>query len=202
MGALRRSGGGFGPPKYPIRRASPYVAACASVAPRSISSRGERTVGSSSVAGGSSPCVDPCARSSTDRASDYGSEGWGFESLRARSVLRQTTGPRPAETLPGAYSCPASGRCVLGVWAPRWAPPGRTAAMRCPVTRSIWSSSSSRLLSASPKVRWGPVTATGSWPRLDVGPAAGEVRKWVKGSAFKCPGFAYCGPPGTGALLG
>ena len=25
------------------------------------------------------------ARSSTDRASDYGSEGWGFESLRARS---------------------------------------------------------------------------------------------------------------------
>jgi hypothetical protein len=28
----------------------------------------------------------PSARSSTDRASDYGSEGWGFESLRARSV--------------------------------------------------------------------------------------------------------------------
>ena len=26
----------------------------------------------------------PRARSSTDRASDYGSEGWGFESLRAR----------------------------------------------------------------------------------------------------------------------
>jgi hypothetical protein len=26
------------------------------------------------------------ARSSTDRASDYGSEGWGFESLRARQV--------------------------------------------------------------------------------------------------------------------
>src|SRR6185503_1032805 len=26
-----------------------------------------------------------CARSSTDRASDYGSEGWGFESLRARN---------------------------------------------------------------------------------------------------------------------
>ena len=26
-----------------------------------------------------------CARSSTDRASDYGSEGWEFESLRARS---------------------------------------------------------------------------------------------------------------------
>jgi hypothetical protein len=29
-------------------------------------------------------CCWGCARSSTDRASDYGSEGWGFESLRAR----------------------------------------------------------------------------------------------------------------------
>src|ERR1700757_4789781 len=28
------------------------------------------------------------ARSSTDRASDYGSEGWGFESLRARTAQR------------------------------------------------------------------------------------------------------------------
>ncbi len=26
-------------------------------------------------------------RGSTDRASDYGSEGWGFESLRVRSVM-------------------------------------------------------------------------------------------------------------------
>ena len=34
----------------------------------------------------------------------------GFESLRARSGLRQTTGPRPAETLSGAYSCPDGGR--------------------------------------------------------------------------------------------
>ena len=32
-------------------------------------------------------CND-CARSSTDRASDYGSEGWGFESLRARPGQR------------------------------------------------------------------------------------------------------------------
>src|SRR3984957_18424202 len=31
-------------------------------------------------------CCSVCARSSTDRASDYGSEGWGFESLRARHV--------------------------------------------------------------------------------------------------------------------
>ncbi len=29
------------------------------------------------------------ARSSTDRASDYGSEGWGFESLRARSTIHR-----------------------------------------------------------------------------------------------------------------
>ena len=29
-----------------------------------------------------------CARSSTDRASDFGSEGWGFESLRARANSR------------------------------------------------------------------------------------------------------------------
>src|SRR5215831_14136744 len=29
-------------------------------------------------------CSGTSARSSTDRASDYGSEGWGFESLRAR----------------------------------------------------------------------------------------------------------------------
>ena len=28
----------------------------------------------------------PSARSSMDRASDYGSEGWGFESLRARHL--------------------------------------------------------------------------------------------------------------------
>lgn len=31
------------------------------------------------------PAKRRCARSSMDRASDYGSEGWGFESLRARS---------------------------------------------------------------------------------------------------------------------
>src|ERR1019366_8181302 len=40
------------------------------------------------------PCGAPytartCARSSTDRASDYGSEGWGFESLRARHTSRR-----------------------------------------------------------------------------------------------------------------
>ena len=40
------------------------------------------------------------ARSSTDRASDYGSEGWGFESLRACHLLddgdvRPDTGELP-----------------------------------------------------------------------------------------------------------
>src|SRR5882672_6616739 len=38
-----------------------------------------------------SPTNRTCARSSTDRASDYGSEGWGFESLRARTPETATT---------------------------------------------------------------------------------------------------------------
>jgi hypothetical protein len=38
--------------------------------------------------------IDPttkhyCARSSMDRASDYGSEGWGFKSLRARQYFQE-----------------------------------------------------------------------------------------------------------------
>jgi hypothetical protein len=40
----------------------------------------------SAVADSSATQLNTCARSSTDRASDYGSEGWGFESLRARSL--------------------------------------------------------------------------------------------------------------------
>ena len=40
----------------------------------------------SAAADTSATQLKTCARSSTDRASDYGSEGWGFESLRARSV--------------------------------------------------------------------------------------------------------------------
>src|SRR6516165_5497405 len=58
----------------------------------------------------SAVCCRDCARSSTDRASDYGSEGWGFESLRARHLrARQRShrsGPcswseRGPESLPG-----------------------------------------------------------------------------------------------------
>src|SRR3954452_608307 len=41
----------------------------------------------------------PSARSSTDRASDYGSEGWGFESLRARQ--EDVTPGRPPSRLGG-----------------------------------------------------------------------------------------------------
>src|SRR5215510_12824901 len=37
--------------------------------------------------------AESCARSSTDRASDYGSEGWGFESLRARPAQRPVANP-------------------------------------------------------------------------------------------------------------
>ena len=51
-----------------------------------------------------------CARSSTDRASDYGSEGWGFESLRARQVTRPLSGPE---------------RLFLAPWEPRWEPRAR-----------------------------------------------------------------------------
>jgi hypothetical protein len=32
--------------------------------------------------------IDTGVCSSTDRASDYGSEGWGFESLQAHEYLR------------------------------------------------------------------------------------------------------------------
>src|ERR1700730_17455635 len=39
------------------------------------------------------------ARSSTDRASDYGSEGWGFESLRARPGQRPVPILEPASCL-------------------------------------------------------------------------------------------------------
>ena len=31
--------------------------------------------------------MEPCARSSTDRASGFYPAGWGFESLRARQVM-------------------------------------------------------------------------------------------------------------------
>src|SRR5579864_4783776 len=51
-----------------------------------------------------------CARSPMDRASDYGSEGWGFESLRARHSL---TSGFSQETPADLRRCrpPSSSRC-------------------------------------------------------------------------------------------
>jgi hypothetical protein len=34
--------------------------------------------------------IAECARSSMDRASDFGSEGWGFKSLRAHQTNQQS----------------------------------------------------------------------------------------------------------------
>ncbi len=33
--------------------------------------------------------IAECARSSMDRASDFGSEGWGFKSLRAHHIINR-----------------------------------------------------------------------------------------------------------------
>jgi hypothetical protein len=44
----------------------------------------------SATTGRDAVCCGVCARSSTDRAFDYGSKGWGFESLRARSFETAT----------------------------------------------------------------------------------------------------------------
>src|SRR6266699_4143502 len=70
----------------------------------------------------------PCARSSTDRASDYGSEGWGFESLRARSSSRRS-GPCSIQlagrfTIGQRRQChiPVTRRCRYGSARPRRAP--------------------------------------------------------------------------------
>src|SRR4051794_14609822 len=46
------------------------------------------------------------ARSSTDRASDYGSEGWGFESLRARSLRQRPPGPDQQQCRSGLRGLP------------------------------------------------------------------------------------------------
>ena len=74
-----------------------------------------------------------CARSSTDRASDYGSEGWGFESLRARSPARERPGQagtsridaadHAAGTSPGQPSAavhPSAGSRCAARSASRW----------------------------------------------------------------------------------
>src|SRR5674476_4692 len=63
-----------------------------------------------------------CARSSTDRASDYGSEGWGFESLRARSVeTDETRAPEMFGALVSSFDLRLCGGCASGeVNRSRW----------------------------------------------------------------------------------
>ena len=56
-------------------------------------------------------CSTTSARSSTDRASDYGSEGWGFESLRAHS---RNEAPTSGDTGRGFVVVRADGRLTVG----------------------------------------------------------------------------------------
>ena len=61
------------------------------------------------------------ARSSMDRASDYGSEGWGFESLRARSGPPRCDPPVGVlhfyhASFGSAFSCPSA---CGGLWRVR-----------------------------------------------------------------------------------
>ena len=99
---------------------------------------------------GRSGC-DNCARSSTDRASDYGSEGWGFESLRARSVLRQTTRPLTSGNAGGGLArsssissrtAPVSGPCCRDaagtVSADAFSAPAILSAAPCPTVLLTW----------------------------------------------------------------
>ena len=128
------------------------------------------------------PSQTASARSSMDRASDYGSEGWGFESLRARSgpprcdppvgVLHFWTAPLrgafplPARRLP---SCPA---CSV---LPRSTP------VRCHIPRR-WAGWRSGLVDASDAEvihvgETGSALAFRNCPSSGVCPAAGVV--WV-----------------------
>ena len=65
------------------------------------------------------PAKRRSARSSMDRASDYGSEGWGFESLRARSGPPRCDPPVGVlhfekHSFGSAFSCPPPSRCEAG----------------------------------------------------------------------------------------
>jgi hypothetical protein len=59
-----------------------------------------------------------CARSSTDRASDYGSEGLGFESLRARKSFRSSARHSSASAVShdGPVSLNRSLNCRIASW--------------------------------------------------------------------------------------
>ena len=79
------------------------------------------------------PSQTASARSSMDRASDYGSEGWGFESLRARSGPPQCDPPVGVlhfyqALLRECFFMPIRLWCSqrLGfLFDPRWRSPGR-----------------------------------------------------------------------------
>ena len=57
------------------------------------------------------PAKRRSARSSMDRASDYGSEGWGFESLRARKR------PRSVRPTGRGFAIPAYPHVGVQIWA-------------------------------------------------------------------------------------
>src|SRR5262249_16255950 len=88
-----------------------------------------------------------CARSSTDRASDYGSEGWGFESLRARQVR----GPSPLAE--GLFLCP---------WEPRWEP---RRLIEAPNSAAVIDSAAARLSPSTRCPYTSLVIAMLAWPR-------------------------------------
>ena len=105
----------------------------------------------------SAVCCSDCARSSTDRASDYGSEGWGFESLRARPGHRPVARPAAgflaaSGATPGAtrtYQPPNSARLIDSA-AARLSP-----SSRCPYTSLVmamlaWPSTSETTCSGVP----------------------------------------------------
>ena len=54
----------------------------------------------------------PSARGSTDRAADYGSAGWGFESLRARQGLRPRSSDRGLSHSRALFACCAGPRSI------------------------------------------------------------------------------------------
>ena len=100
----------------------------------------------------SAVCFNGCARSSTDRASDYGSEGWGFESLRARPGHKPAARPAAGflAVLGATRTCqpPNSARLIDSAAA-------RLSPSRCPYTSLVmamlaWPSTSETTCSGVP----------------------------------------------------
>ena len=81
----------------------------------------ESTTGGPGRAANAWTCRCACARSSMDRASDYGSEGWGFESLRARQSEKAVTSGNVGGGLLRSHLRPPTSRLV-GPWCSDVAP--------------------------------------------------------------------------------